>query len=220
MIAVTPRQLWGIAPYLDPKTCVSYAEAFTMALPDGEIDTPRRLRHFMAQIAKESGGFRQLQENLHYTNPEHLREVFPREIPDHIEAAFLIHSGPAAIANRVYANRGGNGNEASGDGYKYRGRGWIQLTFRDNYRQIGSEIGMDLIDNPDLLEEPDTAAQAAAKYWLHFGCNTYADRDDIVGVTRIINSAMEGLDDRKLWLAKCSVMWPDDKNINRPTQPC
>lgn len=205
---ITAANLRSLAPNLDIPTATAYSAAITDALPAGNIDSNLRLRHFMAQIATETNGFRALVENLHYTNPLHLHETFPGEIPSKVEAAFLIMKGAQAIANRIYANRDGNGNEQSDDGWKYRGRGFIQLTFRSNYREVGDEIGMDLLTEPELLEQPGPAAKAAAKFWDHVGCNVYADMDNIVGVTRHINPALEGLDTRKTWLTKCAVFWP------------
>ena len=206
---ISANNMRSMAPYLDAGTAAAYAFALDNAREFGDLFSNIRVRHFMAQIAEETGGFRALVENLHYTNPDRLHEIFPHEVPDRVEAAFLIRSGPEAIANRVYANRNGNGDEASGDGWRYKGRGFIGITGKANYRTIGADIGMDLVDNPELLETPNDAAEAACKFWGHFGCNTYADHDDIVGVTRIVNGpGMEGLDQPKQWYIKAKVIWP------------
>ena len=101
------------------------------------------------------------------------------------------------LANRAYANRMGNGDEASGDGYKYRGRGPMQTTGRDNYRATGKGIGLDLVANPDLLLDPVNGARAAAWFWKAHDLNTYADRDQITASTVVINGAQTGLADRK-----------------------
>ena len=142
----------------------------------------------MGQIFVETGGFATMEENLNYRNAQRLDAIFKavRGIED---ARALIRLGPEAIANRVYANRLGNGNEASGDGWKYRGSGYKQLTGRTNYRTIGTLINMDLENNPEFAREPGAAARVAFQFWDVNGCSPLADRGDVEGITAKINGA-------------------------------
>jgi putative chitinase len=151
----------------------------------------------MGQIFVETNGFRSMVENLNYKNPERLDGIFSavRGIED---ARALIARGPEAIANRAYANRLGNGNEASGDGWKYRGSGYKQLTGRNNYRDIGKIVSLDLENDPALAREPDSAASIAFAFWDARGCSPLADLGDVEGVTEKINGpAKLGLQERR-----------------------
>ncbi|UUE09623.1 glycoside hydrolase family 19 protein [Dickeya zeae] len=166
-----------------------------------QIDTPLRFAHFIAQIAHESNELRARVENLNYS-AKGLRSVFGRYFTTD-EMAAQCERNPEAIANIVYANRLGNGATQTGDGWKYRGRGLIQLTGRDNYRTCGSAIGQDLVTNPDLISQnPDVSVAAAIWFWKKNGLNELADQDDINGITRRINGGLNGLVDRKNYLAK------------------
>jgi putative chitinase len=204
MASITPMQVMSFAPLC--RDFVRYSSALDKCLAAGEINTPLRVAHFMAQAHTETGGLRRLVENLSYTSADRLDAMFSA-VHDHADAARLIAAGPEATANRVYASRYGNGDEASGDGWRYRGRGGLQLTFRDNYRTVGHAIGMDLEGHPELLEQPETAFLASAKYWAWKSINAFADRDDVVGVTRLINPALAGLDDRKVNLTRAKAIW-------------
>ena len=206
-LIITGAKIHILAPYIDPAKCALYGSALEASRAMGELNTGLRVSHFMAQCAHETWGFRHLTESLFYTDATHLLHTFPHEIKSMADAAKLIAQGPGAIANRVYADRMGNGDEESGDGYKYRGRGFIGLTGKYEYRHVGQMIGMDLVDHPELLEDPVQAALAAAKYWLAEGCNSPADEDNCAGVTGKINPAMEGLADRQAWLVNCKKLW-------------
>ena len=105
---------------------------------------------------------------------------------------------PEKIANKVYANRMGNGDEKSGDGFKYRGRGLVQCTGKDTYAAFGNAVGVDTVDNPEALEAPDAAALSAGWFWSTHHLNSLADAKDVVGMTRRINGGTNGLDDREL----------------------
>ncbi|MBR9835470.1 MAG: glycoside hydrolase family 19 protein, partial [Alphaproteobacteria bacterium] len=110
--------------------------------------------------------------------------------------------------NRVYADRMGNGSEESGDGYRYRGRGFIQLTGKDNYQKIGDRIGLDLVSNPDKVsQDVEIALRVAADFWDSRNLNKYADKDDIRAVTRRINGGYNGLEDRQKLLARARAIW-------------
>lgn len=157
--------------------------------------------HFAAQIAHETLGFKKYEENLNYS-AKRLREVFRKYFPTDALAAQYA-GNKQKIANRVYANRMGNGNEASGDGYKFRGRTPIHLTGKENYHKASMAIFGDdrLVDNPDMALEVDTMAQVAVWYWNHKECCGPSRRDDISTVTYRINGGYNGIDDRKERLA-------------------
>lgn len=148
-----------------------------------EVNTPKRQAMFLAQIAHESG-LKPISENLNYSESG-LLKVFKKYFTS--AQAKQYARKPQAIANRVYANRGGNGNEASGDGWKYRGRGFIQLTLKDNYKALSNDTGIDYVLNPDLLLNEADAMIAALWYWKKNNLNSYADKGDIDGVSDIIN---------------------------------
>lgn len=167
--------------------------AINAAMERYSIDTPKRRAQFIAQIGHESGALARLYENLNYSAAR-LLEIFPRYFSSSEATKYSFH--PDKIANRVYALRYGNGDEESGDGWRYRGRGLIQLTFRENYKTCGEALGVNLIHNPDMLAMPEHAAMSAAWYWYAHGCNAMADAGEIRGITRVINGGYRGLDDR------------------------
>ncbi len=166
------------------------AKQFLAPLDDAcaryEITTPYRVAGFMGQCMVESQNFTTLEENLNYRTPEVLDRVFSA-VRGADDAAALIKAGPKAIANRVYAGRNGNGNEASGDGWKYRGRGVIQLTGRANYRAASDGTGADYLGFPDDLLLPGHACLSAAWYWKRASCNEFADAMDWDRCTRAVN---------------------------------
>lgn len=164
-----------------------------------EIDNVPRIAAFLAQCAHESNGFRRLDENLNYSAPALLR-VWPNHFTP--EEAELYAHDPERIANRAYANRMGNGNEQSGDGYRYKGRGLFQITGRNMYRRCGGMLGVNVEDNPDLLTQPLYAALSAAWYWQTNGCNELADAENYAAITRKINGGLTGMEDRMVWLEK------------------
>lgn len=184
-----------------------HAAALEQARADSTINTPQRLCHFMGQVFVETGGFVSMVENLNYRNAQRLDAIFSavRGLDD---ARALIQLGPEAIANRVYANRLGNGNEASGDGWKYRGSGYKQLTGRTNYRTIGSLIDLDLEGNPEMAREPVAAARIAFKFWDVNQCSPLADRGDVEKITAKINGAAKlGLADRRTATLRALGIW-------------
>lgn len=158
-----------------------------------QINTQLRIAHFLAQLSYETLGFTALIENTNYSATR-LREVFPNYFT--LSQASAYANKPANIANRVYANRLGNGNEASGDGYKYRGRGLIHLTGKSNYQAYTNYSGTNIVDNPDLAARIDIALDIAGWFWSARNINQYADNDDLVGVTKNVNGGSNGLEGR------------------------
>jgi putative chitinase len=184
--------------------------AWAMALDrEGErvgLTTGRRVAHFLAQLSHESGGFRIFEENLNYRTPSRLDAIFAA-VHGQADAAALIARGPRAIANRVYANRNGNGGEASGDGWRFRGMGAIQLTGRANYAKASGWTGLDLIADPEQVKAPGPGAKAAADYWRVCGLNDEADGDDVTAITHAINPALAGLEARKSEYQRLRAIW-------------
>jgi putative chitinase len=158
-----------------------------------DISTPKRQAYFIGQCMHESGGFKQLKENLNYS-AKGLMATWPSRFPD-IDTAEKFERNPEKIANKVYAGR--MGNTEDGDGAKYIGRGLIQLTGKENYANCGNAIGVDLVANPDLLATPKYAALSAGWFWNRKGLNAFADADDIDTITKRINGGLIGLNDRK-----------------------
>ncbi len=177
-------------PYLD-----YWYSALEQCLPDYDINTPRRVAAFVAQCAHESGNFRALKENLNY-KWESLRRVFPKYFPtDEIAKAYAHNQ--EMIANRVYGGRMGNGPEETGDGFKYCGRGLIQLTGRFNYQAFADSIETPIEEIPHYLATFEGAVQSACWFWESNNLNQFADSGDILTMTKRINGGTIGLEDRK-----------------------
>jgi putative chitinase len=161
------------------------------------VSSALRLSHFLAQCAHESGNFKVLNENLNYS-ADGLLKIFPKYFKDKATADAYARK-PEKIANRVYANRMGNGDEASGDGYKFRGRGYIQLTGKDNYKAFSDFIGEDCVANPDLVSSKYPLTSAAfffEKNKLWDICDKGNTPDVVTLVTKRVNGGTHGLDDR------------------------
>ena len=173
------------------------------ALPKhGIADSRLRLAHFFAQVLHESGSMRFDMENLNYSS-DALQKVFGKYFTTREEADAYARN-PERIANRVYANRMGNGDETSGDGWKYRGRGLIQLTGRSNYKAFADWIGDGrVMDEPDLVST-EYAVHSAVFFWDRNDLNRLADNDDVVGVTTRINGGVNGLAHRRELLNKAN----------------
>lgn len=169
-------------------------DALEQLLDDYEINTPQRVAAFIAQCAHESGNFVFIKENLNY-RAESLTKTWPRLFPT-IEIARQYEKQPERIANRAYGNRMGNGDEASGDGWRYCGRGLIQLTGKDNYTFFAGSLGISVEDAADYLATFEGAAQSACWYWEQNNLNRFADANDAKGLTRAINGGYLGLEDR------------------------
>lgn len=159
----------------------------------GITDKPRRVAAYLAQISHESQRLTRVLENLNYTAAR-LMVVWPRRFPT-LASATPYANSPEKLANQVYANRLGNGDPLSGDGWKYRGRGPKQITGKDNYQLMQRLLGLPLLDQPDLLRIPEHGAMAAAAYWDHAGCSALIDAGNFEGVTRAINGGLIGHED-------------------------
>jgi putative chitinase len=179
-------------PYVD-----QWLDALNQLLPEYGIDTPERIAAFIAQCAHESGNFTTLQENLNY-RAQTLRKIFPKYFPTDAMAQEYasLPNKQEAIANLVYANRMGNGPPESGDGYRFRGRGLIQLTGRDNYTFFAGSLGIPVEEASEYLETFEGAVQSACWFWETNNLNQWADKGDILTLTKRINGGTIGLEDR------------------------
>jgi len=170
-----------------------------------QISTPLRQAHFLAQTGHESAGFLKVEEGLNYSENA-LTAMFGKRITAEQARAYgrnAMHpANQKMIASIIYANRNGNGDVNSGDGYRYRGRGLIQITGKANYEALVKLLGADVVANPDLLLGYRFAAMSAAAWWKNHGLNELADSDDVTRITRVINGGTNGLDDRKSRLSK------------------
>ncbi len=176
--------------------CSSGSGGVSLSGADSVSAAAPRVAMFLAQIAHESRELTRLEENLNYS-AERLRTVFPRRFSP--ELAEIYAHQPSLIANRAYANRMGNGDQVSGDGWCYQGRGPIQLTGKDNYRRASEDLGMDLEAYPEQIADlPEVGALVAAWYFAEWkNCLRLADRKNLVVCSIAINGAVEGLDSRR-----------------------
>jgi putative chitinase len=171
--------------------------ALAQLLPDYEINTPQRIAAFVAQCAHESGNFTQLRENLNYKAVT-LRKIFPKYFStDELAQQYAaLPNKQQAIANLVYANRMGNGPPESGDGWRFAGKGLIQLTGKENYTWFAASLGISVEEAAEYLETFEGAAQSACWFWETNKLNQWADKGDILTLTKRINGGTIGLDDR------------------------
>jgi len=194
MITVSQlKQLLPKNPYVE-----HWHHALEQLFPDYDINTPKRMAAFIAQCAHESGGFMILKENLNYKAAT-LRKIFPKYFPnDQIAQDYASRPNKqVAIASKVYANRMGNGDEASQEGWKFCGRGLIQLTGKSNYQAFADSLEMNINDVPEYLATFEGAAQSACWFWETNKLNQWADAGDILTLTKRINGGTIGLEDRK-----------------------
>lgn len=178
----------------------AFAPAIDAAMAEFSINTKNRKAMFLAQVMHESGCLQFVKENLMY-RAETLMRVFPKYFPT-IAIANAYAKQPSKIASRAYGGRMGNGPESTGDGYKFCGRGLIQLTGRDNYVACGAALKVDLVGNPSYLETPAGAARSAAWFWNKNGLNSVADANDFITVTKRINGGTNGLAERQALFGK------------------
>jgi putative chitinase len=186
------KQLLPKNPYVQ-----HWHHALEQLLPEYEINTPQRIAAFIAQCAHESGGFMVLKENLNYKAVT-LRKIFPKYVPtDEMANQYAaMPNKQEAIANLVYANRMGNGDPASGDGFRYCGRGLIQLTGKTNYTWFAASLGIPVEEAAEYLQTFEGAAQSACWFWETNNLNQWADKGDILTLTKKINGGTIGLEDR------------------------
>ena len=187
-----------------------FTSVFNNVFPKYGITTPNRMAMFLAQTMLESNGFKSLKENLKYSDPARIAQIFRSGFdlnrdkiiqPSEIEFAKQYVRNPTKLADRAYANRLGNGDEASGDGSKFLGRGLMQLTGRNNYTAFSRWAkNPEIITNPSLVETPEYAVLSALWFWDTNKLNNFADHDDIVGCTKVINGpACLGLEERRVF---------------------
>ena len=187
---MTEKQYKKIAPNLP----LEYEEVKNLLIKY-DINTTSRIAGLFSQIAHESGNYKYKAENLNYS-ARGLRITFKKYFPTE-DLAKEYARNPEKIANRVYANRMGNGNEASGDGYKYRGRGYIQLTGKNNYSLFSTFLNKSIDDTIKYLETNEGAFESALYYWKKMNCNKYCDEDNVRKLTKAINGGYNGLEDRQ-----------------------
>jgi predicted chitinase len=166
-------------------------------------DNGLRISHFMAQILHESGGLTIFKENMNY-RAERIVQVWPSRFPTMADALPFAHN-PEKLANKVYGRRMGNVNP--GDGWKFIGRGLIQVTGRESYKKFGDKLGVDLVGNPELAISAEWCLKIACEEWKEKGCNSLADADNLNLITRRINGGLIGLSSRRDWLVKTKHIW-------------
>ena len=205
---ITEAQLIAFLPALP--NAQRWSDALNAAMDRFDINTPARMAAFLAQTAHESGEFRRLVENLNYSCAG-MCKTWPNRFANP-DAAKVYERNPERLANYVYAKRLGNGDTASGDGWRFRGRGLIQLTGRGNYRSCGLAVTLPLEAEPERLETPEAAALAAAQFWRSRGLNHLADDqnddnddEDFIAITKIINGGTAGLTSRRTYWARAKV---------------
>jgi putative chitinase len=187
-----------IAAGIAPTQARIFAEPLERAFLRFDIGTRARRAAFIAQASHESSAFTRLEEGLYYRSPERIAEVFKRLRPLGMAELAKLARNPEGLANKAYANVNGNGDESSGDGWKYRGRGIFQLTGRANYMAAGDALAHDYKGHPDLVSQPIDAAMTAGWYWATAGCNALADSAQIDAITKAINGpAMLAADERR-----------------------
>lgn len=196
---ITQDQILEVFPNAREDIVETIHNGLSILFEDYEINTPLRLAHFLAQTAHESGGFRLTEENLNYS-AQRLTEVFPKYFRNVDVNAYA--RKPEKIASRVYANRMGNGDEASGDGWKYRGRGLIQLTGKSNYQRFADFLDFSLEDVDEFMKTPEGALESAAWFWYMNDINQLADKDDVAAVTKKINGGTNGIEERRKYTKK------------------
>ena len=199
--AITPDLLHRLTPHAD---VAAHAPALQAAAERFAISTPRRVRHWLAQVCEETGGLTRFEENLHYS-AEELVKTWPSRFPT-IAATAGFAGSPQALADKVYADR--DGNTRPGDGWTYRGRGDLQLTFLGGYKAAGAALGQPYVQQPDLVLAPNHAALTAAWFFASSGCLPKADADDVVGVTERVNGGLINLERRRGQLRLAAEIWP------------
>jgi putative chitinase len=198
---ITESQLRKLFPGAKEATVKAFAAKSKALFKEfGISDKTIRKEYFLAQIAHETGGLTRSIENLSYS-AQRLTEIWPTRFPT-LASAQPYANSPEKLANKVYADRMGNGPPESGDGYRYRGRGYIQITGKDGYRQTGLRAGLDLVSSPERAVATEDALRVACAFWKWKDLNPLCDKRAFEEVTRRINGGLIGLDDRLEWLKK------------------
>lgn len=201
MASLTRAQLTALFPRALPGHIDGFAKRQHALFAAHAIDRGRhRLAFFLAQIGHESSGLSRLAENLNYS-AERLMQVWPRRFPT-LSAARPYARNPQALANFTYGGRMGNGPPDSGDGWRFRGRGYVQLTGREGYREVGRACGLDLEADPDLAASPGHALAVALGFWTWKRANSLCDTGDFERLTVAVNGGKTGWADRLAWLEK------------------
>ena len=198
---ITQQQLAQIMPQARTQMLESFLDQFNVQLPNYEINTPLRLSAFISEGALESGELRELSEILYYSTSARLQQVWPKEFPT-VQSTLAYLKNPEMLGNYVYANRMGNGNPASGDGYKYRGRGWFSGTGKDFYQKMTDLTKHDFITNPDDMVTPQYAVLSACNFWASANLNALADTANFTQITKVINGGLTDLAARLVYYHK------------------
>lgn len=205
---ITASQLVAVFPQ-SKSVAQQYADMFNELFPKYGITTRERVAGFISQVGHESMGFTRLVENLNYSahglaatwksrySTGKMVMVKGRKVPEPNMLALSLHRRPEAIANNCYADRMGNGPEASGDGWKFRGRGLLMITGKFNYTRVAKATGLDLLKNPELLEQPRNATVASLIHWDTEHLNVHCDKRDLVALSKGVNGGLIGFDERK-----------------------
>jgi putative chitinase len=190
---VTADRIAGLAPHVDAHVATQLAGALEAAMPQFGVTDTLSCAHFMAEACWETQHFTRFEENLNYSHADTIARVWPRLS----SRADLLVGKPHDLANAAYAQRNGNGSEASGDGWTFRGRGLFQLTGRAQYTEAAAALGHPYLADPDLVAKPQDAVLTALHYWRHNNCGAAARLDNVERVTRIINGpALDHLAER------------------------
>ena len=197
---ISDDTLKQIMPTLPDTKRAALLPPLQAAMDEFQVNAPKREAAFLAQVAHESAELNRFSENLNYGAPG-LMATWPKRFPD-LATATRYERNPEKLANFVYANRIGNGDEASGDGWRFRGRGPIQITGRENYDKYGRRLNVDLVQDPDKAATPEVGFRVAGLYWQENGLNELADAEMFETITKRINGKMIGLDDRLKYYAR------------------
>ena len=212
---LSENQIKGLYPRATAEHLAGFlAQADGLLRGYGMSRKPNRLAYFLAQIGHESGGLTRTEEDLNY-RPERLLQIWPRRFPSLADAAPYARNAQK-LAEFVYGGRRDLGNKVPGDGWLFRGRGYIQLTGRITYAEVGAIAGLDLENQPDLVASPDHALHVACAFWDWKGLNKVCDTGDFEAVTRRVSGGLHGLQDRRAWLDKvqrllAEPLAPDDQ---------
>lgn len=198
MVGINQSRLFALAPRALPLYRSAFVSADFTLQPFGILENANRCAHFLSQVLHETGGLTVTTENLNY-RPARLMAVWPSRFKT-LDAARQVSHNPRALANKVYGGR--MGNVGPDDGWRYIGRGALQLTGRESYLRVGEALDLDLVGNPELVLLPDNILPIAGEIWRTKDCNRFADVDDVVRVTRAINGGQIGLADRRQWLER------------------